>query len=235
MPTQSFNSVLVVEDDAALAGNLMSMLEGERFQVDVAYSGQMAFSLLQAQRFDAILLDVGLPGLDGWRVLSHIRNELRMNTPILMLTARVSIEDKTLGFTAGADDYLTKPYSLAEVLLRVKALLRRAHPTRVEHDVLTCGALSYSLRSRRVSVDGMELKLPKKSLQILEILIHKHGQVVTRSELENLLWPHDALSSDVLRSQMHILRRFLSRHGFDGIETISGLGWRLTDHATGRE
>ncbi len=234
MPTQSFHSVLIVEDDAALAGNLMSMLEGERFHADVAYSGQMALSMLQAQRFDAILLDVGLPGLDGWRVLSHIRNELRMTTPILMLTARISMEDKTLGFTTGADDYLTKPYSLAEVLLRLKALLRRARLARAEQDTFTCGVLSYTPGARRVSVGGADLKLPKKSLQILEILIRRHGQVVTRSELENMLWPHDSLSSDVLRSQMHILRRFLSRHGFDGIETVSGLGWRLTD-GIGRE
>ena len=218
--------VLIVEDDHIIAGNLYSFLEARGFLPDVAYSGQAALQRLQEQRFDAVLLDIGLPGMDGNAVLHAMRTERRLDVPVLMLTARDSLEDKLAGFSHGADDYLTKPFALLEVEARLLALIQRAKGSTVD-SVRAFGPLQYDTRSRAVSVDGVPVHLTRKAGIIMEVLLRDPGRVVSREELESVLWGNEPPSSDALRSQVHLLRRALADAGFDGIETVHGTGWRL--------
>ncbi|OZI66615.1 response regulator transcription factor [Bordetella genomosp. 11] len=218
--------VLIVEDDATIAGNLYSFLEARGFVPDAAYDGHAALSLLKAQHFDVVILDVGLPGMDGYSVLRALRNELTLSVPVLMLTARDELEDKLAGFSHGADDYLTKPFALAEVEARLHALIQRASGA-VGTPIRRCGPLSYDSRRRDVQVNGQPVHLTRKSCMILDALLRDPGRVVPRTELESLLWGSEPPSSDALRSQVHLLRKALADAGFDGIETVHGTGWRL--------
>ena len=229
MKTVSANvhyQVLIVEDDLTIAGNLYQFLELGGFAPDVAYDGTTALRMLQSQHFDAIVLDIGLPGKDGFQVLHTLRSEWRKAIPVLMLTARDTLEDKLAGFDHGADDYLTKPFALAEVQARLLALIHRSKG-KVVDAVQTCGTLQFDGRTREVSVSGQTLHLTPKSVLIVETLIRSPGHVVSREELEAILWNDVPPSSDALRSQVHLLRRALSDAGFDGIETIHGVGWRM--------
>jgi DNA-binding response OmpR family regulator len=146
--------------------------------------------------------------------------------PVLMLTARDSLEDKLAGFSHGADDYLTKPFALLEVEARLLALIQRAKGSTVD-TVRQFGPLQYDTRSRSVSVNGTPVHLTRKAGLIMEALMRDPGRVVAREELESLLWGNEPPSSDALRSQVHLLRRALADAGFDGIETMHGTGWRL--------
>ncbi|MGB6103209.1 MAG: response regulator transcription factor [Pusillimonas sp.] len=222
-------SILVVEDDASLAGNILTALEMEGFLVDAVYDGNMAFHALAERQFDLLVLDIGLPGKDGYQVLTHLRETLKSSIPVIFLTARGSLEDKKTGFTVGADDYLTKPFALEELVFRIKALMRRADNVSSFLAELSHGALRMSVRNRQVWINGKEVRLPKKGMQILELLLTHPGRLISRESLERALWGHEVPNSDALRSQMHILRRMLADHGFTGIETVSGSGWRLSD------
>lgn len=219
--------VLIVEDDPTIAGNLYSFLEARGFLPDVAYSGPAALQRLQEQRFDAVLLDIGLPGMDGNAVLHDMRTQRRLDVPVLMLTARDSLEDKLAGFSHGADDYLTKPFALLEVEARLLALIQRAQGSTVDA-VRAFGPLQFDTRSRAVSVNDVPVHLTRKACLIIEVLLRDPGRVVRREELESALWGNEPPSSDALRSQVHLLRRALADAGFDGIETVHGTGWRLT-------
>ena len=223
-------SVLIVEDDLTLAGNLYIYLEAQGFMPDVAYDGYGALTLLESRRFDVVVLDLGLPGMDGIQVLHVMRERLASGVPVLVLTARDALQDKLAGFAQGADDYLTKPYALAEVQARLSALIQRAEGT-VGVSRRLCGRLCLDVRAQTVSVDGKVLRLTRKSVQILTVLLREPGKVMTRHMLEDALWAGAQPPSDALRSQMHLLRRALSEVGFDGIETVHGIGWRLhVDH-----
>jgi DNA-binding response OmpR family regulator len=204
--------VLIVEDDAIIAGNLYTFLEARGFLPDTAYSGPAALQRLAEQRFDALILDIGLPGMDGNAVLHTLRNDRRLDVPVLMLTARDSLEDKLAGFSHGADDYLTKPFALLEVEARLLALIQRAKGATVDS----------------VSVNGNPVHLTRKAVLIIDALLRDPGRVVSREELESVLWGNEPPSSDALRSQVHLLRRALADAGFDGIETVHGTGWRLS-------
>ncbi|SHI32279.1 response regulator transcription factor [Pollutimonas bauzanensis] len=220
-------SVLIVEDDPALAENLFSALEAEGFAPDAAYDAGSAIYRLEKDHFDILVLDIGLPGMDGYRVLTHIRDVMRLAIPVLVLTARNSIEDKITGFSRGADDYLTKPYALVEVVMRLRALLRRSARPDGPASTLRCGELEYDVATRKVSARGLQPKLTRKCLQILEILMRNPGVVISRAVLEDHLWQGEPPSSDALRSQIHLLRKALGELGFDGIETVHGLGWKI--------
>ncbi|MBV7481522.1 response regulator transcription factor [Bordetella sp. BOR01] len=229
MTTVSVNAhyrILIVEDDLTIAGNLYQFLEVSGFVPDVAYDGRTALRMLDAQRFDAVVLDVGLPGLDGYQVLHALRLERRQAIPVLMLTARDALDDKLAGFAHGADDYLTKPFALAEVQARLLALIHRAQGAVVDA-VREFGPLQFDGRTRSVSVAGRPVRLTRKSGLIVEALLRDPGRMVPREELEALLWDDEPPSTDALRSQMHLLRRALVEAGFDGIETMHGIGWRL--------
>lgn len=226
IPANAHYRVLVVEDDLTIAGNLYRFLEVNGFVPDVAYDGRTALRMLQDQRFDAMVLDVGLPGLDGYQVLQTLRVERRQAIPVLILTARDALDDKLEGFAHGADDYLTKPFALAEVQARLLALIHRAQGAVVDA-VREFGPLQFDGRTRAVLVAGQPVRLTRKSGQIVEALLRDPGRIVSREELESVLWGDEPPSPDALRSQMHLLRRALADAGFDGIETVHGIGWRL--------
>ena len=219
--------VLVVEDEQTIARNLVDYLEAQGHQVDIAYDGPAALQQLARQTFDVVLLDLGLPRLDGQQVLAQMRQTLGLATPVLVLTARDALNSKQACFEAGADDYLIKPFSLAEVAMRVQALHRRASG-RVVADVLRAGALRLDRRTREVHAGPQLLKLAPRTLQILEHLMRDPGRLVTRAELEGALWPDGLPDSDALRSQIHLLRRALATAGQEAVlETVHGVGWRL--------
>ncbi|OZI55831.1 response regulator transcription factor [Bordetella genomosp. 1] len=227
LPAGKNYRVLIVEDDLTIAGNLYEYLQGKGFVPDAAYDGKSALALLDEHGFDAVVLDIGLPCLDGHAVLHAMRIERRLPLPVLVLTARDGLEDKLAGFAHGADDYLTKPFALAEVHARLLALIQRARGAVVDA-VLGCGALTLDTRTREVQVAGQVVHLARKSTLILETLLRDPGRVVPREALESVLWGDEPPASDALRSQMHLLRRALSDAGFDGIETVHGTGWRIT-------
>ncbi|AYR19766.1 response regulator transcription factor [Alcaligenes faecalis] len=218
--------VLIVENDTTIAENLYTYLELKGFVVDAAYDGNGALTLLQEQDFDALVLDLGLPGLDGFGVLQALRQSKQTPIPTLVLTARSQLESKLTAFDLGADDYLIKPFALAEVEARLRALLRRG-PPHVLHGSLHWGSLEYNLDTALVSVDGQELHLSFKARQLLEALLRDPQAILTRRSLEKTLWPQGAPSPEALRSQIHLLRRALSEAGAGTVETLPGMGWRL--------
>ena len=218
--------VLIVEDESTIALNCVTFMELRGHTVDIAYDGPAAIALLSSTTFDVVVLDLGLPRLDGTQVLDHIRRRLGIATPVLILTARDELGSKLSCFELGADDYLTKPFALAELEARVSALHRRARAA-VVADVITAGSLRFDRRKRAVSVGDAPVHLPPRPMRILDCLLRDPGRVVTRAELESLLWPDGERESDVLRSQVHLLRRALSDAGYDGLETVHGVGYRL--------
>lgn len=218
--------ILIVENDVTIAANLYSFLEMRGFVPDAAYEGHDALSLLRTNRYDALILDIGLPGLDGYGVLRAIRQEDQSTMPVLMLTARDQLDAKLAAFALGADDYLVKPFALAEVEARLRVMLRRS-PGGGNGSVLEFDSVRYDPSSQNVTVNGQPVILARKTLRILGLLLHNAGRVVGHQELEQALWPDDPPSPDALRSQMHLLRKKMLEAGFNGIETVHGLGWKL--------
>jgi len=219
--------ILIIEDDLQIATNLYDYLEGRGHSVDAAADGVTGLHLAVTGEFDAIVLDLRLPGIDGLEVCRKLREEAQRDTPVLMLTARDALDDKLKGFSCGADDYLVKPYSLQEVEARLTAMSKR-HRGVVGSRVLRVGDLSYDARSMAIERDGERIKLPPKCIRILERLMRNPRKVFSRSELETLVWGDTLPNSDTLRSHMHILRRALVRPGHpDPIETVHGIGYRL--------
>ncbi|ETF01126.1 chemotaxis protein CheY [Advenella kashmirensis W13003] len=218
--------LLVVEDEISIAANICSYLEKKSFMVDVAYDGHAAISLLDQYAFDAIILDLGLPGKSGFDVLQHIRDVAMLSTPVVILTARDGLQDKLTGFSLGTDDYLTKPFSLSELDARLNALIKRATGS-VANPVRRWGDIEINTRSHIVSIKGVPVHLTRKSYDILSTFMQYPGEVISKERFESLLWADDPKSSDALRSQIHLLRKALSEHQCDVIETVHGTGWRL--------
>ena len=229
MPT-SICRVLVVEDDQTIAQNVVQYLEAKGYVVDIAYDGAAALTQLEQRTFDVLVLDLGLPRLDGQQALQQLRHRLGLTLPVLVLTARETISSKQACFEAGADDYLVKPFALVELSLRVHALHRRTTGV-LAGGPLRAGSLKLDLRAKQAFVGDKMVHLSPRCLQILEALMRDAGRLVSRAELEEMLWPDGPPDSDALRSQIHLLRRALSQAGFNGVETRHGLGWRL--HAEG--
>ena len=218
--------MLIVEDERTIAGNLAEYLESHGHPVDIAYDGPAAMARLSSETFDVIVLDLGLPRADGLQVLQHLRHTLGVATPVLVLTARDQLANKLESFAAGADDHLTKPFALAEVQTRIVALHRRASGA-VVTSVVRAGILELDRRTRMVRVGEAPLRLMPQSMRILELLLRDPGRVITRAELEAALWADDPPETDALRSQIHLLRRALVQAGYDGLETVHGVGYRL--------
>ncbi len=224
--TNRLPRLLIVEDDPIIAGNLFAFFESRGFTVDAAFDGRHALQRLTAQAFEVVILDVGLPSVDGLNVLHRMRNELGLDVPVLLLTARDEISDKLAGFSRGADDYVTKPFVLVELEARVRALIARASG-RVSEPLKRFGPLSLDSRRHELQVHGVLVKVTPKGWNILDVLMRDPGRVVTRVELEHALWGDDPPETDALRSQIHLLRKALADAGFDGIETLHGVGLRL--------
>ena len=226
-PQQIPYTVLIVEDERAIAENLLLVLEGEGFIAETTRDARTALDRLARDPFDLVLLDIGLPGMDGYQMLRQMREAMQLATPVLVLTARSALEDKSLGFSGGADDYLVKPFALEEVVMRSRALLRRSKQLSDTAFVLSHGPLRYVVAQQLVTVDGRDVRLPRKSLMVLELLMRYAGRVVSRQRLEDYLWQGEPPSAEALRGQLHLLRKALNAHGYDGIETVHNIGWRL--------
>jgi DNA-binding response OmpR family regulator len=223
--------VLIIEDDPAIAVNLYDFLEAHGHSVDAAADGVTGLHLAVTHSFDGILLDLGLPGMDGATLCCKLREEAHVDTPVLMLTARDTLEDKLKGFEHGADDYLVKPFALKEVEARLLALHKR-HGGRVTRRTLVVGDITLDPRTLAIRFAGASVKLPPRCIRLLEMLMSDPGRVLSRKELETELWGDEQETSDTLRSHMYVLRSALTRAGgYDPIETVHGLGYRLTSRA----
>jgi DNA-binding response OmpR family regulator len=220
--------VLIIEDDLDIATNLYEFLEGRGCVVDMARDGVSGMHLAVSGEFDAIVLDLGLPGMDGLRLCSKLRREARQDVPVLILTARDVLDDKLTAFDCGADDYLVKPFALREVEARLKALVARRRG-RVVNRKLVHGAIAFDPGNMAVSVDGRPVHLSRKCLRLLEMMMSAPNRVYSRAELEQELWGDEHPQSDSLRSHMHLLRRALTdASGLSPIETVHGVGYRFS-------
>lgn len=223
--------ILIIEDDRSIATNLYDFLSAGGHAVDAAADGVTGLHLAIAQPFDAIVLDIGLPGMDGMKLCSRLRVEAQVDTPVLMLTARDTLQDKLRGFEQGADDYLVKPFALKEVEARLRALYKRSSG-RVTSKLLVAGDLTLDPRMLDVRFAGAAVKLAPKCFRLLEAMIADPGRVFARAELERAVWGDTQETSDTLRSHMHLLRRALLDAGhYDPVQTVHGLGYRLLTRA----
>ncbi|HEX7252305.1 MAG TPA: response regulator transcription factor [Thermoanaerobaculia bacterium] len=214
--------LLVVEDEATLSRQLGAALEEAGYVVDRAADGERADMLARTESYDAILLDLGLPRIDGLTVLRGWR-ESGIAVPVLILTARGSWHEKVRGMDGGADDYVGKPFRMEEVLARLRALIRRSSG-QVQPE-LRCGALVLDPRTTRVTVDGAPVKLTSHEFRLLSYLMHQRGRVVSQSELTEHLYAQDFdRDSNTVEVFVARLRRKL---GSAYIETIRGLGYRM--------
>jgi len=219
--------ILIIEDDPDIASNLYDFLQASGHIVDAAPDGITGLRLASSGQFDCIVLDLGLPRMDGIIVCQRLREDAHVDTPVLMITARDTLEDKLTGFEHGADDYLVKPFALKEVEARLTALHRR-HSGKSIPRALTVGALKLDPRALRVTYRGVEVKIPPKCLRLLEAIMAQPGKIHTRDELEYAVWGDRQQTSDTLRTHMHLLRRALTQAGgADPIETVHGMGYRL--------
>jgi len=214
--------LLVVEDDRNLNRQIVTALEHAGYAVDKALDGEDGQFLGETEPYDAIILDLGLPKVDGVSVLAAWRRA-GLKTPVLILTARDRWSDKVQGFDAGADDYVTKPFHMEELLAHVRALLRRAagHAT----SELVCGPVSLDTRAGRVAVDGNPVRLTSHEYRLLSYLMHHAGRIVSRGELTEHLYDQDFdRDSNTIEVFVGRLRKKL---GVDLIQTVRGLGYLL--------
>jgi DNA-binding response OmpR family regulator len=222
--------VLIVEDNPDIVANLYGFLEPLGYTLDLARTGSAGFASAAGNEYDAILLDLSLPGLDGLEVCRRLRRENRLATPILMLTARDTVEDKLAGFDVGADDYLVKPFSLPEVDARLKALVRRSRNEHVDY-LRHFGELQLDTSTCEVRRAGQLLTLTPISYKILLALMRSAPRLITRETLEREVWGDHPPNSDALRTHIHALRQSLDKpFGYPMLITMPGAGYRLIDH-----
>jgi DNA-binding response OmpR family regulator len=219
--------LLLIEDHHDIAANIAEYFEARGDMVVHAVDGESGLSMAQQDVFDAIVLDLMLPGIDGIAVCRELRAGSGERVPILMLTAKDLIADKVEGFEAGADDYLVKPFSLAELDVRLKALIRRARPPETRR-TLTVGDLKFDLDTLEAERAGVPIKLNPTTRRILTVLMQNANRVVTRAELERELWGDSPPQGDFLRAHMHALRAAIDKSFPDKLlHTVHGIGYRI--------
>lgn len=214
--------VLIVEDEARLATQLADTLRAAGYAVDEAADGARADFLARTERYDAVILDRGLPQMDGLTVLRGWR-EAGLDVPVLILTARGSWHERVQGIDGGADDYVSKPFQMEELLARLRALIRRS--TGQLAPELRCGGIVLDPRGARVTVDGAPVKLTSHEFRVLSYLMHQRGRVVPQAELGEHIYARDAdRDSNTVEVFIARLRR---KVGAQAIETVRGLGYRM--------
>jgi DNA-binding response OmpR family regulator len=219
--------LLIVEDERKLARLLQGLLEDENHAVDLAYEGEEAVDFVRAGDYDLIVLDVLLPGIDGLEVCRKIR-AMKVRTPILMLTARTSVEDRVAGLDAGADDYLTKPFAFAELMARIRALSRREVPDAVGNR-LQVGELSLDVKTREVRMGERRIDLTPKEFALLEYFMRHPNQVLTGQQIADHVWSYDfdGLTNRVAVYVSYLRRKLESTDDKAPIQTVHGVGYRL--------
>lgn len=217
--------ILVVEDETKMADYLRKALTESGYAVEIALDGLDGQHLAQESEFDLIILDVMLPGLDGWQLLQIIRR--KWQSPVLFLTARDSVDDRVKGLELGADDYLVKPFSYAELLARVRTLLRRGPPREVEYFV--AGDLSLDLLRRKVTRNGERLTLTNKEFALLHLLLSREGEVLSRSLIASQIWQMNFDSdTNVVDVAIRRLRAKVDDpYSLKLIHTVRGIGYML--------
>jgi two-component system copper resistance phosphate regulon response regulator CusR len=222
--------VLVVEDELKVANALREGLEGERFEAIVERTGEGAFFRVNTESFDVILLDLTLPGRDGLEILQALRQR-GVKTPVLVLTARDSLPDRVTGLDAGADDYLIKPFAVAELLARIRALVRRGRVA--EAPRLSIGDLEMDLVTRKVTRNTQPVELTVREFELLEYLLRYHGQVVSRETLARDVWKETARTTpldNVIDVHIARLRRKVDlEQAVKLIHTVRGVGFMLRE------
>jgi DNA-binding response OmpR family regulator len=220
--------ILIIEDNPDIVANLYGFLEPKGHVLDSAMNGYAGLALAAQHQYDVIVLDVMLPGLTGIEICRKLRADLQSAVPVLMLTARDTLQDKEAGFDSGADDYLVKPFSLAELDMRLRALVRRASGAVAPSPELRFGELSFNPETYQASRAGQPLALTKTGYTILKCLLREAPRLVPREMLEQAIWGEDRPDSDALRTHLHALRQALDKpFPFRMLRTVPGLGYKL--------
>lgn len=221
-------NILLIEDNHDLATNLFEYFETRGHTMDLAHDGIPGLHLASTNQYDVLVLDVMLPSMDGLTMCKRLR-EAGKFTPILMLTARDSLDDKIAGLEAGADDYVVKPFSMREVEARILALVRRAQ-VRDGNSTLQVGNLSFNTGSLKVLRGERNIVLPPIALKLLEILMRHSPRVLSREEVERAIWEDSPPDSDALRGHLHILRNAVDKDTDKPlIKTLRGIGYQIND------
>ena len=220
--------LLYVEDNARLAHNTAASLRKSSFVVDVVASGEDAVHAVMSFDYDAVILDLGLPDVDGLTVLERIR-KARPGAPVIICTARDTLEDRVNGLNAGSDDYLVKPYEITELIARIRAVLRR--PGGALGVDLCAGNLRFNTVDREVRIDGEVAQLSRRELALLELFLRRKGRVLPRVAIENALYGFDdAATPNAIEVATHRLRKRLQELGVTArIQTLRGIGYILED------
>lgn len=218
--------VLIIEDNPAIVDNITEFMEARGFILDFAMDGISGMHLSLTGEYDVIVLDLMLPGMDGITLCRKLRQEADRQVPVIMLTARDTLDDKLLGFDSGADDYLVKPFALKELEARVKALSKRK---KQERKTLEVADLSLDLGTLEVRRAGQPIPLNNACISILKLLMEACPNVVTRKDMENTLWGDMPPGSDVLRSHLYNLRQKVDKpFNTHLIQTVHGVGFKLS-------
>lgn len=219
--------ILIIDDEPEILEKLQQLLEKEHYTVDTAADGEEALDRIWADEYDLILLDVMLPRIGGFDILSEIRSA-DISTPVLMLTAKSGIDDRVNGLNMGADDYLTKPFSVAELLARIRALIRRS---KTGNPIIEAGGITMNTVSREVQKDGIQLPLTTREFSLLEFLLHNRGRAISRFTLAEHVWgdEFDPFSmSNFIDVHISNLRKKVKSEGRDQlIKTIRGFGYLI--------
>ncbi len=214
--------ILLVEDDHALASALQEALRQQDYAINVVASGEAALYVISTDPPDLVILDLGLPDIDGIEVLKRVRQK-QHDLPILLLTARSQVEDKISGLDSGADDYLAKPFEMEELFARLRVLARRLNTSKTAE--IAIGEVSLDINLKTVSLGGTELELSRKEYMLLKSLMENAGRVQTRHTLESRLYSWgEEVASNALEVHIHHLRKKL---GSDFIKTIRGVGYKV--------
>jgi DNA-binding response OmpR family regulator len=221
--------VLVVEDNREIAEVIGEFLRSAGYDFEMASDGITGLHLAVTKTYDVIVLDVMLPGMDGLQLCRKLRGDAKNSTPLLMLTARDTLDEKLQGLEAGADDYMVKPFELRELEARLRALLRRSRRLS-SAETLVVGGLKFEKSTLKVTRDDKELSISPLGLRLLDVLMRESPRVVSRLEIEKEVWGDGMPDSDTLRSHMYNLRRVIDKpFAYPLLHTIPGMGYRLAD------
>ncbi len=222
--------ILIIEDNPDIVANLYGFLEPRGHVLDSASNGYGGLALASQHEYDAIVLDIMLPGLNGLELCQKLRADLNVATPVIMLTARDTLQDKVAGFDSGADDYLVKPFSLVELEVRLKALVRRAGGNVGTDPILRVGDLTFNVQTYEAYRAGQPVQLTKTGYTILRCLMKESPRIVSRATLEHAVWGDDRPDSDALRAHIHAVRQALDKpFPAPMLLTVAGVGFRIVN------
>jgi DNA-binding response OmpR family regulator len=223
--------ILIVEDNRDILQNIADYLSHHGYTTDCAEDGLTGLHLAATQEFDLIILDIMLPGIDGVTLCKRLRDDAKNQIPIIMLTAKDQVKDKLVGFEAGADDYLVKPFDLSELKARIDAVFKRSQKT-IAGNKLHVGDLSFNTTTLKVDRAGTPINIGPIGLKVLECLMRASPEVVKKNTLEELIWGDEPCESDALRTHIHALRQSIDKpFKKESLITITRIGYRLIDES----